>query len=173
MCRSAPGIQTCEPWATEAECANLTTIPLGQSPYTPFLTKQPEMSDVNANMSLPCSKFPLGCTSHRQLSPKGSQELPGPLATTLLPSFPTPPALAHVPLASLNRPSLFKVLPLPGTPEPMSPSLPSPPTLPSGGLPWSPPFTSHPLPCFFTSLWQSLPTHFIFTVDLFIVFPPH
>ena len=30
MCRSTPGIQACEPRATEAEHANLTTIPLGR-----------------------------------------------------------------------------------------------------------------------------------------------
>ena len=35
-CRSVPGIQTWEPWATEAECANLTTVLLGQ-PLTSLL----------------------------------------------------------------------------------------------------------------------------------------
>ena len=29
MCRSAPGIQTNEPQAAKAECANLTTVPPG------------------------------------------------------------------------------------------------------------------------------------------------
>ena len=30
VCRSTPGIQTCESWATKAELANLTTTPPGQ-----------------------------------------------------------------------------------------------------------------------------------------------
>ena len=36
-CRSAPGIQTCEPWTTEVEHANLTTRPLGWAPKISFL----------------------------------------------------------------------------------------------------------------------------------------
>ena len=38
--RSAPGIRTHEPWAAEAECANLTTTPPGQSHYKLSLTKE-------------------------------------------------------------------------------------------------------------------------------------
>ena len=34
--RSAPGIQTCEPWATEAERVNLTTVPPGWPPQSLF-----------------------------------------------------------------------------------------------------------------------------------------
>ena len=30
VCRSTPGIQTHEPWTAKVECANLTTMPLGQ-----------------------------------------------------------------------------------------------------------------------------------------------
>ena len=35
--RSAPGIQTCEPWAAKVESANLTTMPLGWL-YSAILT---------------------------------------------------------------------------------------------------------------------------------------
>ena len=33
MCRSVPGIQTGEPWATKAETMNLTAMPLGQPKF--------------------------------------------------------------------------------------------------------------------------------------------
>lgn len=71
--------------------------------------------------------------------PKGSQWLQGPLATILLPSFPTPPAL----IPSAPMPGLpYMCKPLKPSPlcrecqSPMSPSL--PPLLPSRDLPRSP-----------------------------------
>ena len=38
VCKSTPGIWTCEPWATGAECMNLTTVPPGY-PLNLFLAK--------------------------------------------------------------------------------------------------------------------------------------
>ena len=43
VCRSAPGIRNGKPWATEAECTNLTTMPLGQ-PLMPPLIIHPLMT---------------------------------------------------------------------------------------------------------------------------------
>ena len=45
VCRSASGIRTREPWATEAECVNVTTVPPGQ-PITFVLSKQKILPNI-------------------------------------------------------------------------------------------------------------------------------
>ena len=54
VCGSTPRIQTCEPWATEPECTNLTTMSPGWPPHISLRKKLPGDADSLGTTLMSC-----------------------------------------------------------------------------------------------------------------------